>query len=84
MRHCVSTYDTSCRTGRVAIYSLKIHDKEGERRLLTIEVDVRNRQIVQARKRWNEPSTPLEQRVMQGWATLANLTFGRFGLTRFM
>ena len=49
----------------------------------TIELDVRNRQIVQARKRYNAPSTQLEQRVMNAWATVAGLKLGRFALTRW-
>lgn len=78
MRHCVATYGHSCRHGLKAIYSLKVRSREGEQRLLTVEVMVRNRQIIQARGRFNERCTELDMRILKAWATTARLTFGAY------
>ena len=87
MHHCVGTYAGSCHSGRTAIYSLKMDGAgvaltPGPERRVTIEVDVRTRQITQVRTRHNAPSTPLDQRVLSAWATTASLTFSRFALER--
>jgi hypothetical protein len=82
MKHCVGSYANSCASGRTAIFSMQVDGRRGRERMLTIEVDVRNRQIVQARGRFNAAASPLDQRVMNGWATTAGLTMGRFVLVR--
>lgn len=78
MHHCVGTYAYSCKSGRVAIYSMTVTDREGVRRLLTIEVDLRAKQIVQARGRYNAPATALDARILRAWMTTTGLTVGRY------
>jgi len=80
MRHCVGTYAWSCQSGRTAIFSLNADDGSGPYRRLTIEVDLRTRQITQARGKYNAPATPLDQRVLHAWATTARLRISRFAL----
>ena len=82
MKHCVGTYTWSCQSGRTAIYSLRHEDRDGLRHLATIEVDVRTRQITQARTKHNAATTQLDQRIMSAWATTARLSFSPFALTR--
>jgi hypothetical protein len=85
MHHCVATYVWSCQQGRTAIYSMKYDPGFGRplERCVTIEVDVLKRQITQVRSKFNAPSTPVDQRVLNGWATTARLTFSKFALTRW-
>jgi hypothetical protein len=80
MKYCVATYGYSCLRGKVAIYSMTITDKAESRRLLTIELDVPNRRIVQACGRFNAPSTAIDRRILNAWATTAGLTIAKFAL----
>jgi PcfJ-like protein len=69
MNHCVGTYADSCISGRVSIWSLKLSDAIGlETRLLTLEVQNQNRQVVQARQRYNKLPSPKELSILQRWA----------------
>jgi hypothetical protein len=69
MSHCVGSYAASCASGRTAIWSLKETDDVGqETRLLTLEVTVGSRQIVQARRRFNALPTQKELSLVGRWA----------------
>jgi hypothetical protein len=52
LHHCVASYADRCRQGLSRIWSLRVRRGEKVRHVLTIEVDVRRRAIVQARG-WN-------------------------------
>lgn len=78
MHHCVGTYADSCNLGRTAIYSMTVTDRDGERRLSTIEVDLRNRQIVQVRGRYNAPATAMDARILRAWMTTSKLSLGSY------
>lgn len=83
MKHCVSTYAGSCQSGRVAIFATSVTDEHGEhKRMLTLELDVKTRQIVQARGRFNAPSTPFDQRLLNAWTTTAGLSIAKYAITR--
>jgi hypothetical protein len=70
MRHCVASYVSSCRGGRVSIWSLRVVDGTGQEvRLLTLEVDNRNGQIVQARSRFNQFPSRRELSLLHRWTT---------------
>jgi hypothetical protein len=84
MRHCVATYAHSCVDGRSAVFSLQLDQGNGLERLMTIELNPRLRQIVQARGKYNAPASSVAQRILQAWATFAGLSFSRYALTRFM
>ena len=80
MHHCVGTYGGSCQSGRTAIFSLKADVGAGPDRLATIEVDVRTRQIRQARAKRNAPLRPLDVRILHAWATTARLGISPYAL----
>jgi hypothetical protein len=68
MGHCVGSYAASCESGRVSIWSLKVVEPPGpETRLLTLEVSNADRQIVQARKRFNALPEPKELAILRRW-----------------
>jgi hypothetical protein len=64
MHHCVGSYTTSCKHGRVAIYSLKCNSESRA----TIEIDPRAKRVVQARGKYNAIMDPVDTRVMRAWA----------------
>jgi hypothetical protein len=69
MSHCVGTYSGSCASGRVSIWSLRCSDALGqETRLLTLEVLAQDRQIVQARQKYNKLPSPKEISILNRWA----------------
>ncbi len=78
MRHCVASYAYTCARGGAAIYSLKLDSGWGPERRLTIEVDVRQKRIVQARARFNAPPQQLDGRYLRAWATVAGLTIASY------
>ncbi len=57
MRHCVFTYANGCLNGTTAIWSLRVKPEREvkTRRLLTIEINLARRAIVQARGHCNQP-----------------------------
>jgi hypothetical protein len=69
MSHCVGTYAGSCASGRASIWTLKLADAWGqETRLLTLEVCNANRQVVQARRKYNMAPGPRELAILRRWA----------------
>jgi hypothetical protein len=82
MRHCVATYAASCHRGTNAIYTMIRHDRDGEQKMVTIEVAVARREIMQVRRRLNAAATPLDERVLKMWATAARLTIGSYAMLR--
>ena len=74
MRHCVASYAASCATGRCAIFSLREDDGGGQVRRLTVEVNVQNRRILQARGRYNAKPDGVDERVLRAWGTAAGLS----------
>jgi hypothetical protein len=76
MHHCVYSYAQSCVNGRVAIFSMKADTGSGLENRLTIEVTPQ-RQIVQARGKYNAKANQLDLRILRIWATRESLTFGR-------
>lgn len=69
MGHCVGTYEQSCASGRVSIWTLKVTDAWGQQsRLLTLEVGNQNRQIIQARRKFNKSASPKELAILGRWA----------------
>lgn len=69
MKHCVSSYASSCASGSSAIFSLRCNGN----RVLTIQVSLTNRTVIQARGKLNVKSTPKEMSVIQRWAAENNL-----------
>jgi hypothetical protein len=78
MSHCVASYARSCARGASAIFSMRINRAGGFERCLTIEVDPRARQIVQARGKCNVLPSPSQQRYLALWAADVELAICRF------
>jgi hypothetical protein len=70
MRHCVGSYGRRCASGISTIWSLTCSDSQSQcRRELTIEVNPKNRKIVQAKGRRNSVPTVEARRIMLLWAS---------------
>ncbi|MEQ9440624.1 MAG: PcfJ domain-containing protein [Cyclobacteriaceae bacterium] len=76
MRHCVSSYAHVCFKQRCAIFSLRVYEQgiAEETTLATIEVDLKQRRIVQAKARFNARISATAQQMMEKWATEEGLT----------
>ncbi|MEM9673480.1 MAG: PcfJ domain-containing protein [Bacteroidota bacterium] len=76
MRHCVSSYAYTCYKQRSTIFSLRMHEQTTaeETTLATIEVDLKQRRVVQAKARFNEPISQRAQQIMEKWASEEGLT----------
>ncbi len=82
MKHCVSSYASSCASGRVTIWSLTLDEGGGTERRLTIEVTTANKMVVQVRGKMNRSPEPVESRIVSAWATQAGLgvsSYSRLG-----
>lgn len=69
MHHCVYSYVNWVKDGTISVWSLR-RDREP---LLTVEVRNRNREIVQARGRYNRRGTAPELNKLKRWAAEASL-----------
>jgi hypothetical protein len=70
MCHCVYSYAQSCFSRNVAIFSLK----KNEARLATIEVNLRTKQIVQTRAKYNESISVETANIIRMWASRNGLS----------
>jgi hypothetical protein len=83
MRHCVRSYQTACLKGETAIWSLRIafSGSSTVRRLLTLEVNLHRRAIVQARGNCNQLPSAMGNRqrmrlartLLRAWANREHL-----------
>jgi hypothetical protein len=74
MRHCVATYTSMCAARTSSIWSMRVETpREHEHRILTIEVDMRRRRIVQARRKYNALPTDAERAALGRWAAREGL-----------
>lgn len=76
LNHCVASYASSCRTRRSSIWTMEVERFSGVKKLLTIEVNLRTRAIVQIRGKNNRLSNEKEQSIIRRWAAKANLKVG--------
>jgi hypothetical protein len=79
LRHCVASYADRCWRGMLRIWSLRVHRGEHIRHVLTIEVDLRRRVVVQARGWGNRPAHGTPLRLLQEWAARERLRLPRSG-----
>ena len=63
MHHCVSSYAALCASGHSAIVSVTHNDI----RRVTVEINPRTKQVVQANGLCNRPATPEERGVISHW-----------------
>lgn len=79
MRHCVGSYSFSCGSGNISIWSMYSVDYfAAKRRLLTIEVNNKNKSISQARGKYNARPTGKDSTLMGKWAQQAKLGISRW------
>jgi hypothetical protein len=86
MRHCVRSYQTACLKGESSIWSLRLRfaGRPAVRRLLTLEVNLHRRSIVQARGHCNQMLSAMGSRqrmrlarsVLREWAGRERLGIG--------
>ena len=68
LHHCVASYADRCWRGASRIWSLRVRRGEKVRHVLTIEVDIKRRAIVQARGWGNRVPTGKPLRLLRDWA----------------
>jgi hypothetical protein len=68
LHHCVDSYAHHCCRGRSRIWSLRFHQGEKVRHVLTIEIDPKRRAVVQARGLANRAASGKPLRLLQDWA----------------
>lgn len=68
LQHCVSTYAHLCYRGNSSIWSLRMWRSEKVRPVLTIEVDLKKRAVIQARGLANRSASGKPRRLLQEWA----------------
>lgn len=70
MGHCVATYDKHCLRGESAIFSLYQYIDEDKlvKRLVTLEIDPKEKEIVQARARFNDRPSKKCISIIKKWA----------------
>ena len=73
LHHCVASYADRCWRGASRIWSLRARRGEKVRRVLTIEVDLRRRMVVQARGWGNRAPSGKALRLLQEWAARERL-----------
>ena len=73
LRHCVASYADRCWRGRSRIWSLRVRRGVKMRHVLTIEVDLSKRAVVQARGWGNRSASGKPLRLLQGWAVRERL-----------
>ena len=73
LRHCVASYADRCWRGGSRIWSLRVRRGEKIRHVLTIEIDMRRRAVVQARGWGNRPAAGTPLRLLRDWAARERL-----------
>ena len=68
LHHCVASYADRCWRGASRIWSLRVRRGEKVRHVLTIEVDVKRRAVIQARGWGNRAPSGKPLRLLQDWA----------------
>ena len=73
LQHCVASYADRCWRGTSRIWSLRVRRRDKVRHLLTIEVDLKKRAVVQARGWRNRPPSGKPLRLLQEWTVREKL-----------
>lgn len=78
MHHCVATYAEPCARRESSIWSLGEETPHGRKRLLTIEVEPKTRQVVQASMRCNDDPDARCMALLRAWAGREGLGMAAF------
>ena len=73
LRHCVASYADRCWRGASRIWSLRARRGDRVRHVLTLEVDMKRRIVVQARGWGNRGASGKPLRLLRDWATRERL-----------
>jgi len=73
LHHCVASYADRCWRGSSRIWSLRVRRGEKTRPVLTIEVDMKTRAVVQARGWSNRPASGKPLRLLHDWTVKERL-----------
>jgi hypothetical protein len=73
LRHCVATYAVQCAKKLTSIWSMQLENCQGKHRVVTIELDLANRMICQARMKCNKLPQAAEMEVITMWAAQEGL-----------
>ena len=76
MNHCVASYEDSCKTRSVSIWSLRQFKKDRWYSLVTIELYAK--EIRQTRGRFNVSPSPQEEEMLLQWADREGLKFALY------
>jgi len=68
LHHCVASYADRCWRGASRIWSLRVQRGEKVRHVLTIEVDMKRRAVIQARGWGNRAPSGTALRLLQAWS----------------
>jgi PcfJ-like protein len=77
LKHCVASYAHSCCLGRSRIWSLRSRRAPRVRSIVTIEIDPKRHEIVQARGFRNRLPSGRTLEIMRAWAAQENLRIVR-------
>jgi len=78
LHHCVATYADECVKRTSSIWSLKCHGSLESHRMLTIEVDPKDRMIVTALGNCNSAPKAAARKIMGMWAEQEKLKIARW------
>jgi hypothetical protein len=78
MCHCVASYARSCAHGRASIWRLEVSSREGQRQVLTVEVQRTARLITQAKGKRNAAAGEKHRAILRRWASQAGLTIANW------
>ena len=73
LHHCVASYTDRCYRGISSIWSLRLWRGEKANHVLTVEVDLRKRAVVQVRGRANRVASGKSLQILQDWAVRERL-----------
>jgi hypothetical protein len=73
MGHCAGIYSSACFKGFTTVWSMKMESRENVRRILTIEVEPKNRLIRQARAKHNRMPNEISLNILKRWAAKEGL-----------
>jgi PcfJ-like protein len=74
MQHCVASYVRACAGRASSIWSMRIENEVRRHRVMTIEVDLKNRTICQARRRRNARPNGKAREMLERWARQERLS----------
>lgn len=73
LHHCVASYVDRCWRGASRIWALRVHRGKKVRHVLTVEVDMKRRAVVQARGWGNRVASGKPLRLLQDWTARERL-----------